>query len=442
MGPQRDELFDSLRRAVDPSEIFVAGCATPFLAQLVPSDFHRLPAHVIAYDSTFLPTGLLSAGGMIRQEDLLQAMAPLPVEEPPLPLVLLMHHHLIPTPVTDMSQIDSRAMPWLGRWFVSRALPWLVSNADREEMTMTALGAGTALSTLHALRRSTLVLHGHKHFPTARLVHGLSEDAGDILVASAGSCGRREWIYASRRAESARLWPSYNLIELDHDEVKLRAVSFSPKRKKRSVTRILAHVHRDGVRWRPQAVSGRALGSVRKVDLDEAIYSMSPNGLRPRSTFDLVCERRVQRAAGAHLSRYIDFVHALPAARLLRAPLRGLAVAPKSTDRTMVELSLDGITQFEIAGAVCRSLAEARSAYGPTIAFEWLGLLSRYGGSIVRLALAREGAPPHPFASVTDLVTGRERPMSFVPSATHWDVRVEDCAPRTLLKIYWPLARD
>src|SRR5450432_2212 len=71
LGPQRDELFNSLRHAVDPSEIFVAGCTTPFLAQLVPADFHGLPAHVIAYDSTFLPTGLLSAGGMIRQEDLL-----------------------------------------------------------------------------------------------------------------------------------------------------------------------------------------------------------------------------------------------------------------------------------------------------------------------------------------------------------------------------------
>src|SRR5258708_26550994 len=132
-------------------------------------------------------------------------------------------------------------------------------------MTMTALAAGTALSTLHALRRSTLVLHGHKHFPTARLVHGLSEDAGDVLVASAGSCGRREWIYASRRAESARLWPSYNLIELDHNEVKLRAVSFSPKRKKRRVTRILPHAHRERVRWRPPAGSGRALGSVANV---------------------------------------------------------------------------------------------------------------------------------------------------------------------------------
>jgi hypothetical protein len=330
-------------------------------------------------------------------------------------------------------------MPWLGRWFVGRALPWLVSNADREEMTMTALGAGTALSTLHALRRATLVLHGHKHFPTARLVHGLSEDSGDVLIASAGSCGRREWIYASHRAESARLWPSFNLVQFNQDEVKLRAVSFSPKRKRQNVSRRLAHVHREGVRWRAQVVNPRAMDTVRKVQLDEAIYTLSPSKSRPRETFDLACERRVERAAGAQLKRYIDFIHALPAARLLRSPLRNLAMEPKRTDRTTVELALDAVTHFEIAGAVCRSLAEAQSAYGPTASYEWIGLLSRYGGPVVRLALAREGAPHDPFASVTDLVTGRERPAAFAPSVTHWEVRLEDCAPRTLIKIYWPL---
>jgi DNA repair exonuclease SbcCD nuclease subunit len=441
VGPQRDDLFAALRRAVNPAEVFVAGSASPFLAELVPPAFHRLAAHVIAYDSTFLPKGLVSAGGMIRQEDLLQVMAVLSAEEPPLPLILLMHHHLIPTPLTDVSEIDSRAMPWLGRWFVGRALPWLVSNGDREEMTMTALGAGTALSTLHALRRATLVLHGHKHFPTARLVHGLTEDSGDVLVASAGSCGRRERLYASRRAESARLWPSFNLVEIHHDEVKLRAVSFSPKGRKQSVSRRLAHVRREGVRWRPQAVNPRALDSVRKIQVDEAIYTISPSSLRPGETFDLACERRVERAAGAQLKRYVDFVHALPAARLLRTPLRSLAVKSKGTDRTTVDLVLDGTTRFEIAGAVCRSLAEAQKAYGPTTSYEWIGLLSRYGGSSVRLALAREGAPDHPFASITDLVTGRERPIAFVPSDSHWEVRLEDCAPRTLVKIYWPLER-
>src|SRR5258708_5067780 len=31
LGPQRNELFNSLRRAVDPSNMFAASCATPLL---------------------------------------------------------------------------------------------------------------------------------------------------------------------------------------------------------------------------------------------------------------------------------------------------------------------------------------------------------------------------------------------------------------------------
>ena len=50
----------------DPRRVYVAGCDTPFLAQIVPESLHRLPAHVIAYDSTYLPGGLVGAGGTIR----------------------------------------------------------------------------------------------------------------------------------------------------------------------------------------------------------------------------------------------------------------------------------------------------------------------------------------------------------------------------------------
>ena len=57
-----------------------------------------------------------------------------------------------------------RSMPRSARWLLGKALPTLVSNADREELTMTALGAGTALSTLHTFGRPVLLLHGHKHF--------------------------------------------------------------------------------------------------------------------------------------------------------------------------------------------------------------------------------------------------------------------------------------
>ena len=75
-----------------------------------------------------------------------------------------------PAPLTDVGVVKVDKTPRLVRWGVEHLLPTLIANADREEMTMTALGAGTSLSTLHALDRAVLVLHGHKHYATARLL--------------------------------------------------------------------------------------------------------------------------------------------------------------------------------------------------------------------------------------------------------------------------------
>ena len=72
------------------------------------------------------------------------------------------------------------------RWSVEHLLPTLIANADREEMTMTALGAGTALSTLHALNRAVLVLHGHKHYATARMLSGMSAESRPFGKVSVG----------------------------------------------------------------------------------------------------------------------------------------------------------------------------------------------------------------------------------------------------------------
>src|SRR5262249_11036914 len=132
VGPHRPSLFDALRASVDPNSIYVAGCRAPFLTEVIPDAFHGLPADVVAYDSTQVPHGWVSAGGILRQEDLLQAHARIGVGSTDRPLLLLVHHHLIPTPLTDVSFIDSKkTMPRVARWFLGRALPAIVSNADR-----------------------------------------------------------------------------------------------------------------------------------------------------------------------------------------------------------------------------------------------------------------------------------------------------------------------
>jgi 3',5'-cyclic AMP phosphodiesterase CpdA len=435
VGPHRPGLFDALRARVDPRSVYVAGCQAPLLAEVIPREFHRLPADVVAYDSTYLPHGWVSAGGLIRQEDLLHAHAQLGADSGARPLVLLVHHHLIPTPVTDVSFIDSKkSMPRLAKWLLGTALPAVVSNADREELTMTALGAGTALSTLHMFGRAVLLLHGHKHFPTARLVRGLLDDSGDVLIASAGSGGKRERLYGTHDPEAARLWPSFNVLRMEGDRLEIEAVSFSPKRASRpAVRRDLAKVVRRDNRWEPDAASAGVRHATMRVERDEARFILTPSRASAAKYWDYVCERHVHLFPQSKLRRYVDFVQPSVPVALVRA----------RPARRRIDLSLNGVTRYAVADGLRRTAAATRHTRGASAAFEWIGLLSRYGGRAVTLSLAGDHAQGlAPFGSVTDLATGRERPAPIERAEAEWRVSVVDCPPRTLLRIYWPLARS
>ena len=412
--------------------MFVAGTNTPFLAELVPPELHGLPAHVIAYDSSYLPRGLLGAGGTIRVEDLLQVHAQLPSDG--LPVLVLVHHHLIPTPVTDISGVDDSTAPRFARWFLRVAVPSLFSNADREELTMTALGAGTALSALHTFGRPVLLLHGHKHMPTARLLRGMTDGCGDVLLASAGTAAKRERVHATRDPDAARLWPSFNTVVFDEGRVHVDAVAFSPKRNTRPpLRRVLARVSASGPKWERKAMTFRVSDPSPRVQRDEASYLLSPSASHPHR-WDFSCERTIELVKGARLRRYVDFIHSLPL-----APSRTRGRRQRSR---RVELTLNGTVQYAAREAICRTLAEGAIHYGPGTAFEWVGLLCRYGAVQATLRLSRQNAASvAPFASVTDLTTGRERPVRLVATAEEWTASAEGCAPRTMLRIYWPLAR-
>jgi 3',5'-cyclic AMP phosphodiesterase CpdA len=90
--PYSEVLFDELRRAfASRPDVQVMGGHTPFLAQHVRlPDF---PFDVFAYDSTWLPNGVASAGGVIRQEDLIQVGSELMNGDATRPVLFLLHHH-------------------------------------------------------------------------------------------------------------------------------------------------------------------------------------------------------------------------------------------------------------------------------------------------------------------------------------------------------------
>jgi hypothetical protein len=166
--------------------------------------------------------------------------------------------------------------------------------------------------------------------------------------------------------------------------------------------------------------------------VDEATFALSPATHPER--WDFTCERRVELREGARLRQYVDFVHALP----LLPRLRGANVRRRTGRR--VELTVGGLTRLRFEQALCRTVNEAARLYGADIAFEWVGLLCRYGAARATLRLARTLPDLEPFGSVTDLTTGRERPVALRIEGEHWTIAGDACAPRTLLRIYWPLA--
>ena len=279
-APHREEMFLQLRDVLG-SRAFVHGCRTPFLSAIVPPEKYGQPFWVIAYDSSYLPRGLMSAGGALRQEDLLYAASRIDDEHPDWPVLFLLHHHLVPTPLTDVGPIQLHDTSAIVRWGVQRLLPALVSHADREELTMTALGAGTAISTLHTLGRAVIVLHGHKHYATARLLDGVAKGEGDVLIVSAGSSGTAQPWYPTSPDAAARLWPSFNLIELSERRVSADTISFGWKtgQATRRSRRPLVVAERRGAQWVLEHIERDEF--VRREPLleqNEARYELEPSG--------------------------------------------------------------------------------------------------------------------------------------------------------------------
>jgi 3',5'-cyclic AMP phosphodiesterase CpdA len=80
-GPHRTALFERLARDF-AGQGWVHGAGAHFLAGVVPEALHPLPAWILTYDSTYLPLGLLSAGGALREEDLARGVGHLTATVP------------------------------------------------------------------------------------------------------------------------------------------------------------------------------------------------------------------------------------------------------------------------------------------------------------------------------------------------------------------------
>lgn len=451
-SPQRDKLFRALKAGLSEPDVWVAGCALPQLAEVMPPELTRaLPFDLCTYDTTFLGTGKLSAGGTLRADDMLQLaswLEPVAEGEPPRPLVLLMHHHLVPTPVTDTVAAGGGAdLAALPRFLLHKVAPWLIAHGDREELFMTALGSGSALSLLHALRRPVVVLHGHKHCPAARLLRSPEERSGDVLLVSAGSAGLAER-WSTEGADEDRpmtMWPSYNVVTCSigssgggsGSAFHVETVAFKPELQETAsglqselVSRPLVTATQRGALWEltPQPE--------RRPDLDGRLWQLTRAHYRLKESpsaperWDLECEHEVRAAHDRpEPGRYGEPIFLLRDA-LLENP----------EDFPKLLLPMPGLVRYRIAHGLCRSVDEAHRVVGPDEAFANIALISRHTSRVAELTLtAPDGFELQPFGSVMDLTTGQLRPVPLLRTGSSWTLRYLDCPARTLLRIHWPL---
>lgn len=442
-GPQRAEIFRAIKEGLSEPGVWVSGCALPQLAEKMPPGMTAaLPFDLCAYDSTFLGRGKMSAGGTLRAEDLLQMaswLQPAAAGGSETPLVLLMHHHLIPTPVTDTTAAGSMGTAPILQFLLHSVAPRFIAHADREELFMTALGSGSALSLLHALKRPVLVLHGHKHCPTVRLLRSPEQGSGDVLLVGAGSAGLAER-WSTEGADEDRpmmLWPSYNLVTYSEGALEVQTVAFDPKAdrttahgKVTAVTRPLVHARKEGPMWQLVGLPERTAdleGS--RWAITRANYTLQESDSAPER-WNLDCEQEVLAHPGCPSPRpYRDPILLRTGARL--APGNGLKGA---------SIPLPGHVRWRILDGLCRTANEARRVIGPDEAFAHIELVNRHTSLMAELSLtAPDGTELSPFGSVMDLTTGQLRPAPLTRSGNRWTLRHPDCPARTLLRIHWPL---
>ena len=439
-SPWKPELFEALaRRFSHRDDVHVFGGDLPFLSRIVPLDPLRFPFDLVVYDSTWVPTGWLSAGGAIRQEDLIQVGSMLAEGDAERPVLFLLHHHLIPTPVTDVSRIDtSDANPvkaWLLKQAVQRALPALVAHGDKEELTMTALGAGSALTTLQTLGRAVVVLHGHKHYPTARLLKGFDQDA-DLLVTSAGSCGLAQSWSESGLADAPKLWPSLNFLELGRDSIDGHCQPWSPTSPSRRPTaRRLVRARRQKLEWIIEQAEHETPQFSPVLELNEARMTLAPSA-QP-GLLDVVVERELRSAPRAWLPEYVEILEGEAGARVRDVRVDGAGLDDGPTPFRLA-IPKDGRAQYRLEAGVRFEVPERPV---PAPAFGSVTLLNRSRASLARLAVTLGPVRGKPFASVTNLATGRERPHPVQVRGGVATVSHPDCPARTLLRLSWPLER-
>lgn len=431
MGANRIELWDALVQYAQTSShpLWVQHASSRFHAHVVPRSFHKLPCSIIAYDSTWVHSGYFTAGGNIRKEDLLYAFSQIFTESPDTeePVLLLVHHHIVPTPQTDLGKIETQHLNAFTRKSFEAIVPSVFGHADHEEHHMTALGAGTALSTLHSFGRPVIVMHGHKHIASSRLLIGTKLGQGDVAVVGAGSAGSAQVWSSVATQKPVHLWPSFNLIEMDKQHVMADAVTFGYKGSRQSQVHIrpLLSLQKRGNRFEATPVDIGVRSPGPQLKLNYADYTVYPSSTPGR--LDVACVRLVQGNPEDAPKAYHEPICIYPGAQF-----------SENIKNDSLLLPLNEEIAYWAKGSFANN-AETLQQIKGTSSFEFVSLFNRYQSEEATL-LVRHLPSKEFFATAQDLGSGDETRVAVErlgPDTIM--VTVSPCPPRTLIRLYFPV---
>jgi hypothetical protein len=154
---------------------------------------------------------------------------------------------------------------------------------------------------------------------------------------------------------------------------------------------------------------------------------------------DVVAERRLAAHPRAWLDEYWEVLEGAPGAVARDLVIGGVPRRDaKCPER--VKVPKDGVSNWRIEGAVFSNVVDAH-AYQTGRAFGSVELLNRSRADLARLEVHLGPVKTTPFASMTDLTNGRERPWPLRRVGDVVTVEHANCPARTLLRLYWPLER-
>jgi hypothetical protein len=108
-----------------------------------------------------------------------------------------------------------------------------------------------------------------------------------------------------------------------------------------------------------------------------------------------------------------------------------------------VQVPLDGTLTYTHRAGLCATVAAGGARYGRGTAFDWVGVLNRYSSERVAVTVRAPRFEREPFASLTDLMTGRERPLPLTRTAEgDFLAQATNCSARVLLRVDLPLRRE